>query len=218
MRLARKLHPAVLGLLKPSLLYSGLILGALAIVGRNLASRLRGRALAVVTFALAAAIVPMLVLRWLVPLKLYAETNSSRRQAATLLSSPQKQAPLFGYYCFRTSLPFYLRRPVGLVSAQWGEMTSNYQVARQAEARRAGVGQPGGGLLLDLAEFRALADSTQQPILVMAPNAQVGNLSENVGRIEPLWTEWDFSIWEVSPAQATAQKRGPSHVVSPFQP
>jgi hypothetical protein len=73
-------------------------------------------------------------------------------------------------------------------------------------------------LLLDLAEFRALADSTQQPMLVMAPNTQVGNLSENVGRIEPLWTEWDFSIWEVSPAQATAQKRGPSHVVSPFQP
>jgi len=218
MRLAMKLHPALLGLVKPSLLYSGLILGALAIVGRNLASRLRGRALAAVTFALAAAIVPMLVLRWLLPLKLYAETNSSRRQAATILSSPQKQAPLFGYYCFRTSLPFYLRRPVGLVSAEWGEMTSNYQVARQAEARRAGAGQPGEGLLLDLAEFRALANSTQQAILVMAPNAQVGNLSENVGRIEPLWTEWDFSVWEVSPAQATAQKSGPSHVVSPFQP
>jgi 4-amino-4-deoxy-L-arabinose transferase-like glycosyltransferase len=218
LRLAKKLHPAVLGLVKPSLLYSGLILGALAIVGRNLASRLRGRVLAVVTFALAAAIVPMLVIRWLVPLKLYAETNSSRRQAAAILSSPQKQAPLFGYYCFRTSLPFYLRRPVGLISSQWGEMTSNYQVVRQAEARRAGAGQAGKGLLLDLAEFRALANSTQQVILVMVPNAQVGNLSENVERIEPLWAEWDFSVWEVLPAQATAEKGGRSRVVSPFRP
>ena len=217
-RLAKKLHPGVLGLLKPSLLYSGLILCALAIVGRNLASRMRGRALAAATFALAAAIVPMLVLRWLVPLKLYAETDSSRRLAATILTSPEKQSPLFGYYCFRTSLPFYLRRPVGLVSAHWGEMTSNYQVGQQAEARRAGAANPGEGLLLAPAEFRALANSTGQPLLVMVLNSQVGKLSENVGRIEPLWNEWDFSIWEVPPAKATLQESGPSHVVSPFQP
>ena len=217
-RLAKKLHPGVLGLLKPSLLYSGLILCALAIVGRNLASRMRGRALAAATFVLAAAMVPMLVLRWLVPLKLYAETDSSRRVAATILTSPEKQSPLFGYYCFRTSLPFYLRRPVGLVSAHWGEMTSNYQVVQQAEARRAGAAHPGEGLLLAPAEFRALANSTAQPLLVMVPNTQVGKLSEDVGRIEPLWTEWDFSIWEVSPAKATPQEGGPSHVISPFQP
>lgn len=217
-RLAKKLHPGVLGLLKPSLLYSGLILGVLGIVGRNLASRMRGRVLAVATFALVAAIVPMLVLRWLVPLRLYAETDSSRRLAATILASPEKQLPLFGYYCFRTSLPFYLRRPVGLVSTQWGEMTSNYQVVRQAEARRVGAGHPGEGLLLAPAEFRALANSTAQTLLVMVLNSQVGRLSEDVGRIEPLWNEWDFSIWEVPPAKATPQESGPSHVVSPFQP
>jgi 4-amino-4-deoxy-L-arabinose transferase-like glycosyltransferase len=217
-RLAKKLHPGVLGLLKPSLLYSGLILCALAIVGRNLASRMRGRVLAGATFALVAAIVPMLVLRWLVPLRLYAESDSSRRLAATILASPEKQLPLFGYYCFRTSLPFYLRRPVGLVSAHWGEMTSNYQVVRQAEARRAGAGHPGEGLLLAPAEFHALANSTAQPLLVMVPNTRVGNLSEDVGRIEPLWNEWDLSIWEVSPAKATPQESRPSHIVSPFQP
>jgi hypothetical protein len=97
-------------------------------------------------------------------------------------------------------------------------MTSNYQVVQQAEARRAGAAHPGEGLLLAPAEFRALANSTAQPLLVMVPNTQVGKLSEDVGRIEPLWTEWDFSIWEVSPAKATPQEGGPSHVISPFQP
>jgi 4-amino-4-deoxy-L-arabinose transferase-like glycosyltransferase len=217
-RLAKKLHPGVLELLKPSLLYSGLILCALGIVGRNLASRMRGRALSAATFVLAAAIVPMLVLRWLVPLKLYAEAESSRRLAATILTSPEKQALLFGYHCFRTSLPFYLRRPVGLVSVHWGEMTSNYQAVQQAEARRAGVAHPGEGLLLAPAEFRALANSTGQPLLVMVLNSQVGKLSEDVGRIQPLWTEWEFSIWEVSPAKATPRERGAAHVVSSFQP
>jgi 4-amino-4-deoxy-L-arabinose transferase-like glycosyltransferase len=217
-RLARKLHPGVLALLKPSLLYSGLILCALAIVGRNFASRLRGRTLAVATFALAAAIVPVLVLRWLVPLKLYAETDSSRRLATTILDSPERRSPLFGYHCFRTSLPFYLRHPVGLVSAHWGEMTSNYQIQRQAEARRAGVSHPGEGLLLTPAEFRALASSTPQPLLVMVLNSQIGKLSEDVERIEPLWNEWDFSIWEVSPAKAVVSESGPTHIVSPFVP
>jgi 4-amino-4-deoxy-L-arabinose transferase-like glycosyltransferase len=217
-RLAKKLHPGVLALLKPSLLYSGLILCALAIVGRNFATRLRGRTLAVATFILTTAIVPVLVLRWLVPLRLYAEINSSRRLATTILASPERESPLFGYSCFRTSLPFYLRRPVGLVSAHWGEMTSNYQVQRQAEARRAGVPRAGEGLLLTPAEFRARVGSTRQPLLVMVLNSQIGKLSEDVERIEPLWNEWDFSIWEVSPAKPAAREKGPSRVVSPFMP
>jgi hypothetical protein len=111
-----------------------------------------------------------------------------------------------------------LRYPVGLVSAHWGEMTSNYQIQRQAEARRAGVSHPGEGLLLTPAEFRALASSTPQPLLVMVLNSQIGKLSEDVERIEPLWNEWDFSIWEVSPAKAVVSESGPTHIVSPFVP
>lgn len=217
-RLAKKLHPALLAFLQPSLLYTGLILAALAIVGRNVAARMRGRARADCSFALAAVIFPLLLLRWLAPLEMYAENDSCRRLAATLLTSPESSCPIFGYYCFRTSLPYYLRRPVGLVSAQWGEMTSNYQVAHQARERLQGTGDPGKGLLLDIAEFDRLAKSNTQPLLVIVPNAQVGNLSENVGRIEPLWNEWDFSVWNIPPAESTPKQSRPARVVSPFQP
>ena len=217
-RLAKKLHPALLAFLQPSLLYTGLILAALGIVGRNIASRMRGRARAGVSFALAAAIIPLLVLRWLAPLKTYAENDSCRRLATTLLASPEKTSRIFGYYCFRTSLPFYLRRPVGLVSAQWGEMSSNYQVAHQARERLRGTGDPGKGLLIDGAEFHRLANSNTQPLLVMVSNPLVGNLSENAGRIEPLWNEWDYSVWEIPPAVSIPKESRPAHVVGPFLP
>ena len=105
------------------------------------------------------AVVPMFALRWYAPLQLLTETHSSRGLAATILASPERDSPIFGYYYFRTSLPFYLRRPVGLLSVEWGEMTSNYQVARQAAARRAAGGHPGKGMLVTLPEFLALSKS-----------------------------------------------------------
>jgi hypothetical protein len=147
-----------------------------------------------------------------------SEANSSRRLAATILASPERDSPIFGYYYFRNSLPFYLRRPVGLLSVQWGEMTSNYQVMRQAEARRAAGGQSGKGVLVTLPEFRALAKTNSQPILVMIPNALVEDLWGNVGRIDPLWSESDISIWEVPAASAGRRESRPTHVVTPFQP
>jgi 4-amino-4-deoxy-L-arabinose transferase-like glycosyltransferase len=217
-RLAKKLHPNVLGLIQPSLLYTGLILAALGFLGRRLAVQMRGRTVAIATFALAAAIVPTLVLRWYTPLRLLAETASSRRLAETILASPERDSPIFGYYYFRTSLPFYLRRPVGLLSIEWGEMTSNYQVAHQAEARHKAGDDPGKGVLVTPAEFRALAKSNLQPILVMTPNALVENLWGTVGRIDPLWNEADFSVWEIPPANAARGGSGPTHVVTPFQP
>ena len=61
-------------LIQPSLLYSGLILAAMGFLGRRLAAQARGRAGAIATFALAAVIVPALVLRWYAPLELLAET------------------------------------------------------------------------------------------------------------------------------------------------
>ena len=215
--LAKKLHPAVLGLVKPSLLYTGLIVAALAIVGRNLAARARGTFLSATTFALLALTVPLLVVRWLVPLKMYFEAASSRGLAATLLESPERALPVYGYYYFRTSLPFYLRRPVGLVSADGGEMTSNYVVSHLRELRSEGSpgrrnlpaeatpGTPAGlepsrpaqGLLLDLPALRALAESSPQPCLIMVRNTHVGNLARSVGSIEPLWSKWEYSIWKI---------------------
>jgi len=217
-RLARKLHPGVLELVQPVLLYTGLILAALGFLGRRLAAQTRGRTVAIATFALAAAVVPALLLRCYAPLRLLAEADSSRRLAQTILASPERDAPIFGYYYFRNSLPFYLRRPVGLLSIEWGEMTSNYQVAYQAQARRAGGGQPGKGVLVTLPEFRTLTKSNVQPILVMTPNALVKDLWGNVGRIDPLWNGSDFSVWEIPPANAGRPDSRPTHVVTPFRP
>jgi 4-amino-4-deoxy-L-arabinose transferase-like glycosyltransferase len=243
-RLARRLPPSVLDLVQPSLLYTGLILAAEGFLGRKIAAQMRGRAVAITTFVFAALIVPTLVVRWYRPLKLFAEEDSSRRLAATILASPElRDSPVFGYYYFRTSLPFYLRHPVGLLSIEWGEMTSNYQVAFQAEARRTagggaltgaenvgarhpvaqslraaghGVpvqgsgpqgGPPGRGVLVTLPEFRALAKSSAQPILVLTPNPLVEDLWRNAGRIDPLWNGWDFSIWEIPPANAGSKRQ-----------
>ncbi|MGO8700324.1 MAG: glycosyltransferase family 39 protein [Limisphaerales bacterium] len=217
-RMAKKLHPPVLGLIQPSLLYTGLILAALGFLGRRLAAQVRGRTAAIATFTLAAAITPTLVLRWYTPLKMIAEADSSRRLAATILASPERDSPIFGYYYFRTSLPFYLRRPVGLLSIEWGEMTSNYQVMYQAEARRAAGGDAGKGVLITLPEFRALTKSNAQPMLVMTPNSLVEDLWRNAGRIDPLWSESDVSIWEVPPTSTSRPESRPAQVVTPFQP
>jgi hypothetical protein len=216
-QMAKTLHPTLMALVRPSILYTGLILIALAIIGRNLAARARGTILSVTTFALLALTVPMLVVRWRVPIRTYGETHSSRRLAETLLASPEKDLPLYGYYYFRTSLPFYLRRPVGLVSADGDEMTSNYVVSRWPELRRRrslatgtpaavespmpqrGLEQagPGAQLLLDFSELRPLAQSSPRPLLILVRNTHVGELAKVVGRIEPLWNEWEYSVWKV---------------------
>lgn len=217
-RLAKKLAPSVLDLIQPSLLYTGLILAAMGFLGRRLATKAHGRTLAIATFVLLMAVVPMFVLRWYAPLELLTETHSSRGLAATIKSSPESDSPIYGYYYFRTSLPFYLRRPVGLLSVKWGETTSNYQVAHQAAARRVAGGDPGKGILVTLPEFLALKQSNPKPILVMTPNALVENLWVTAGHIDPLWNESDFSIWEIPPATAARTENAPSRVVAPFQP
>lgn len=217
-RLVKKVAPSVLELIQPSLLYTGLILAAMGFLGRRLASKVRGKTLALATFVLLLAIVPMFVLRWYAPLQLLTETHSSRGLAATILASPERDSPIFGYYYFRTSLPFYLHRPVGLLSAKWGETTSNYQVAHQAAARQAAGGDPGKGILVTLPEFLALKKSNPQPILVMTPNALVENLWVTVGRIDPLWQESDFSVWEIPPASSARTENAAAKVVAPFQP
>ena len=133
--LARKIYPAVFAMLKPSVLYTGLILATLAVVGRNIAARTRGKTLSVAAIVLLALTTPALLARWIAPLRIYADTNSSRRLANTIRSSPDRDLPVYGYYYFRTSLPFYLRRPVGLVTTDGNELTSNYLAWRVRQIR-----------------------------------------------------------------------------------
>jgi 4-amino-4-deoxy-L-arabinose transferase-like glycosyltransferase len=218
--LAQTLHPAVFALVRPSLLYTGLILAALAVVGRNVAARARGAPLSLATFALLALTTPMLLARWVAPLKAYAETNSSRRLASTLLSSPEKELPIYGYYYFHTSLPFYLRRPVGLVTTGGEELTCNYLALRIREIRP----ELGSGALprtfkdldpvpldqrrlLDILELISLVRSSPQPRLIMVRNTHVSMLAQDVGYIEPLWTGWNYSVWKIPAANQKSEIR-----------
>jgi hypothetical protein len=73
-------------------------------------------------------------------------------------------------------------------------------------------------VLVTAQEFLALTNSNVQPILVMIPNALVQGLWRDVGRVDPLWNESDFSVWEIPPAHATRPESAPTHVVAPFQP
>jgi len=216
-RMAKQLHRDLSQLVQPSLLYTGLILAALGYFGRRLATRTRGQMAAITTFVLAAVVVPALVLRWYAPLRLLAETQSSRRLAETIVASPERDAPIFGYYYFRTSLPFYLHRPVGLLSIEWGEMTSNYQVAFQA-ARRVGGATAGKGVLVTVPEFRSIMKVNTQPVLVLTPIPLVKDLWANVGRGDPVWNETDYIVWEIPPAKPGQPEDTATHVVPPFRP
>jgi hypothetical protein len=211
---ARQLDPTVFAMLKPSALYTGLILAALAVVGRNIAARARGASLSVATLVLLTLTAPALLGRWIAPLKAYAENNSSRRLADTILSSPERELPIYGYYYYRTSLPFYLQRTVGLVTTDGNELTSNYLAWRVGLIRRRSSLAAGQEVLprtfnvldplpvdqrrlLAVLEFIDLSRSSPQPRLVLVRNTHVGLLANDVKRVEPLWTGGGYSVWQI---------------------
>lgn len=206
-RVVRRVHPAVRAMLGPSLTYTGIALAALGFLGRNLVTRARFRATPLAAFVLVALTVPLLLLRWIQPLATYASTASSRSLARNILEGPERDRPVYGYYYFRTSLPFYLRRPVGLVTADGDEITSNYVVARFAGLRgkplNPGAPEP---LLAGPDEFERFAGHPR-PTLVMVRNEFVPQLAAQVGRLESLWEGWQYSVWEI-PAQ-TSGRAGP---------
>lgn len=197
---AKKIHPAVLPLVVPALVYTGVALAAMGVLGRNLVTRSRARHGVLLAFILTALTVPLLLVRWIRPLAAYAATASSRRLAASLLEGREGSWPVYGYYYFRTSLPFYLRRPVGLVTADGGETTSNYVVSRFSELRRATVGN--WPLLLDAQRFQALTQRSSEPVLVMARNELVPALAKSAGHLRPLWDAWQYSVWVILPPPA----------------
>lgn len=198
---AKKIHPSVFELLPPSIFYSGLIVAALGVLGRNLASRSRGRVYAAGCFATFAVTVPLLALRWWTPLTTYASRSSTKSLAAAIRQGPERNFPIYGYYYFRTSLPFYLERPVGLVTSGGDELTSNYVVAHWASLRPfpPALGAAAGAtpLLVGASEFAALGRSSATPFLILARNSQVADVARLEGIIEPLWEAWEYSVWRV---------------------
>jgi hypothetical protein len=165
----------------------------------------------------------MLLVRWIAPLRAYAETNSSRRLANTILSSPERDLPIYGYYYFRTSLPFYLRRSVGLVTTGGGELTSNYLAWRVRQIRQRSSPEVGSKglprtfkdldplpvdqrLLLDILELIHLTRSSPQPRVILVRNTHVSMLAHEVDRIEPLWTGWGYSVWKIPGGNAPPAK------------
>ncbi len=209
----KKLPPAVMPLIRPTLLFAGLILAGLGVLGRNLSARLRTGTLSAATFALLALTSPLLIARWIVPLEIYAASSSSRQLAETILQSPEKGLPVYGYYYFRTGLPFYLRRPVGLVTHDAGELTSSYIALRWQALRRSGSSSPedvnalqrsgtiavekGSPVLIDAPQLPTLVNRSSTPWIVILRSDRVGQLAQVVGPLEPLWDSRDYSVWKV---------------------
>lgn len=200
----RKIHPAVLEALPSSIFYSGLIVVGLGILGRNLAARSRARVYASGSFAILALTVPLLAVRWWEPISSYAASSSTARLAAAIERGPERDLPVYGFYYFRTSLPFYLGRPVGLVTSDGDELTSNYIVARWPTLRASAVsggpapnGQP-PPLFLTGSEFAALGRASPSPFLVIVQNSEVPELAKQEETFQPLWEAWPYSVWEAS--------------------
>jgi len=198
-----KIHPAVLPLLPASILYSGLIVAALGILGRNLASRSRGHLSTAGSFAVFALSMPLLAVRWWPALRVYARTSSTRSLANTILQGPERDLELYCYYYFRTSLPFYLRRPVGLVSSDGDELTSNYIISRwpAVSANSPPASDQGPPpLFINGAELTRLGSTSTAPFLVLVQNNEVANIIGVGAPLEPLWQAWRYSVWRVLPA------------------
>jgi 4-amino-4-deoxy-L-arabinose transferase-like glycosyltransferase len=195
---ARKVSPGVLALIVPAMFYSGVILAAIGVIGRNLAARWPGRRLALASLALLTVTVPLLLVRWERALAAHTESISSRRMAQAIRRSPERELAIYAFHCFRTGLPFYLERPVGLVTSDGGEMTSNY-IVRTLERRRSMIimkppGEP------DLIDADGLRVPRSAPILVLVRNRDVERFSKSVPDMEPMWNDWEYSIWKVPAA------------------
>ncbi|TAM81879.1 MAG: glycosyltransferase family 39 protein [Acidobacteria bacterium] len=218
--LETKMPHEVFVLLGPTLLYSGVILAALGVIGRNLCSRAREKNPTVIMFVLLACCFPLMLVRWFRPLELFASAKSSRALAQTILASPQRNYPIYGYYYFRTGLPFYLRRPIGLISSTADELTSNYIVTKwPGISREAENGQlpqnlfppemDGMPLVMDKDEWLAKRPST--PVLVLVRNIQVAQMASAVREMNPMWTGWQYSVWEIPAGSGPPSAPGKSN-------
>jgi 4-amino-4-deoxy-L-arabinose transferase-like glycosyltransferase len=195
---ARKLSPSFLAQSQSALFATGIILMSLGVIGRNVAARLSGSKLAWAVLAIGAFAVPVTMARWVPGLSVYAEGSSSRRLAAAIERSPEKDWPIYGFYCFRTGMPFYLRRNVNLVTSAGSELSSNYIVhtleRRKSLMQMKPAGEP------DLTDAKGLLERATNggaPFLVLVRNRDVALLAASVPDIEPMVNDWEYSVWKI---------------------
>jgi 4-amino-4-deoxy-L-arabinose transferase-like glycosyltransferase len=209
--LVRRIHPSVLETLPSSIFFTGLIMAALGILGRNLVAKSRGGVYAAGSLAIFAFTMPLLAVRWWEPVRVYATTSSTERLAAAITRGAERDLPIYGYYYFRTGLPFYLRRPVGLLTTGGSEFTSNYIAARwpairaSAATQAPGGSRPGAMLFPTQEEFAAMGRASQQPFLVIVQNEEVPDVAKQAAVFLPLWEAWKYSVWEASGSPAKPQ-------------
>lgn len=203
-----KIHPRVLDLLSPAIFSSGVMMAALGVLGRNFAGRRQQPFYSAKCFAVFALAVPLLAMRWWQPIRQYALVSSSKSLADTIDHEFGAAVPVYGYYYFHTGLPFYLRRPVGLVTGDASQFTSNYIARRLAAdgtiqaAKMNGANGEALPLVLSGRDFTVLGSKPPAPFLVMVRNDQSSDIQNLPSVAQPLWTAWQYSVWEVSPRRS----------------
>lgn len=111
----------------------GFLVGGAALAAGRLRPALAPPALAL--------FLPGLVSGLLGPISHYAEANSARAIVRAVGTAADDPESFVAIRCFTTGLPYYLRRPMPLVTDTGAEMTSTY-VARTFEERRRAAGTP----------------------------------------------------------------------------
>ncbi len=133
----------------------------------------------VTALACAALLTPMLGLMLLGPLGVPAAARSARDLAAQVPPG----ARVVGVMEFRTSLPFYLRRPVLLVSRDGQELTSNYVLAERERFMGGEYLQP----ITHLAD--SIADDA--PVLLLVTRWREQEVRRLTRRpLVPLYADW----------------------------
>lgn len=167
----------------------------------------------------AAALTPFLFLAAVHPMAIYAERRSARRLAASIPSD----ASVVCFDTFRTSLPFYLKRFVTVLSDSGGALTSNYVVSQRTR-----LNEPTLGLLRCLPDVLAAARSSyvvvqrgQSPRLKpLAPDVHMVVVARDersalVLASSPVAGSSSPSPCLIAPAQPTASSTGSAIEVSP---
>ncbi len=196
--LAEKVGPLLAGQLGATLISWGLILAALSVLGRHMSHRPQGSHLTLLLLLLA---FPLMLVRGWPTLQTYAASNSSKALAEKIETSPYAGNPVYGYYCFRTGLGFYLRRPVHVITTGGSELTSNYIVSRLEEF----LEKP-GTTLHRLEHVAWLAKTNSKPLLILSRHENISSMLQALPRAEPLrqdwkYQDWTYSVWRVPPAE-----------------